>query len=129
MPKFKKNPNPAVKTGFKMKGNSYGIPLKKEDSAMKFFGARGRARRQARRQAMRDAGGDRMSRAEMSLNPAAGIAQGLGFGSNTGIGRFLQGPLGGGGLLGRLMGRNRGGAAGNQRRGLFGGLFRKNKKY
>jgi hypothetical protein len=128
MPKFKKNPNPAVKTtGFKMKGNSYGVPLKKEGSAMKFFGPRARARRQARRETMRAAGGDRMGTMEKFLNPAAGIAQSLGFGSNTGIGRMLQGPLGGGGLLGRLMGRNRGGAAGNQRRGLFGGLFGRNR--
>tara|TARA_Y100001973_G_C4993484_1_gene230078 strand:- start:205 stop:528 length:324 start_codon:yes stop_codon:yes gene_type:complete len=105
---------------FKMKENSYGIPLKKEDSAMKFFGPRARARRQARRQAMRDAGGDTMSRAQMFLNPAAGIAQSLGFGSNTGIGRFLQGPMGG------IFAR---GGSARQRRGLFGGLFRKNKKY
>ena len=119
---------------FKMKENSFGVPMKKS-SAMKFFGPRARARRQARREKMRAEGGDTMGRSEMFLNPAAGIAQGLGFGSNTKIGRFLQGPLGGmmaGGLLGGLLGRNRGradGAAGNQRRGLFGGLFRKNKKY
>lgn len=111
---------------FKMKDNSFGVPMKKS-SAMKFFGPRAKARRQARREKMRAAGGDRMGTLEKILNPAAGIAQGLGFGSNTGIGRMLQGPLGGGGLLGRLMGRNRGGAAGNQRQGLFGGLFGRNR--
>lgn len=109
---------------FKMKDNSFGVPMKKS-SAMKFFGPRAKARRQARREKMRAEGGNTMTREEQFLNPAGGIAQSLGFGSNTGIGKFLQGS--GGGLLGRLMGRNRGGAAGNQRRGLFGGLFGRNR--
>ena len=102
---------------FKMKGAPY--PKGTKSSPTKFFGARGRAHRQARRDAMKAAGGDRMGTMEKMLNPAAGIAQGLGFGSNTGIGRFLQGPLGGGGLLGRLMGRGKGGG-----RGLFRKLNR-----
>ena len=123
---------------FKMKENSFGVPMKKS-SAMKFFGPRAKARRQARREKMRAEGGDTMTRAEMFLNPAGGIAQSLGFGSNTGIGRFLQGS--GGGLLGRLLGGRggsgglfgrmggRGGLFGRKRDGGFGSGFFKNKKY
>ena len=111
---------------FKMKDNSFGVPMKKS-SAMKFFGPRAKARRQARREKMRAAGGDRMGTLEKILNPAAGIAQGLGFGSNTGIGRMLQGPLGGGGLLGRLIGSKREGAEGKQRQGKLGGKYGRNR--
>ena len=113
---------------FKMKENSFGVPMKKS-SAMKFFGPRARARRQARREKMRAEGGNTMTRAEQFLNPAGGIAQSLGFGSNTRIGKFLQGS--GGGLLGRLLG-GRGGSGGLFGRmggGGFGCLFNKNKKY
>tara|TARA_R110001583_G_scaffold19457_2_gene76060 strand:+ start:75 stop:392 length:318 start_codon:yes stop_codon:yes gene_type:complete len=103
---------------FKMKQGGSPIAKHSYDSAtpMKFFGAKGRARRQERRAArveeMNAAGGGGMSGVGMMLNPAAGLAQKFGFGQNTGLGRLLN-PLGG------LFG-GRGG-------GLFGGRGRGNR--